>query len=231
HLTTLASLYTNSGSRFAISFPNNPTALALPLDNGRSIRGEDISNATWQSSPVPALIDFMVQPRSLSLFRAEQMLTLKGPIRTEEEGGNRRIVNLSELDLRDAILIEPGDPGEPVQRWLGTIQSGASVAIGSAELKEPPAPVEFGPGPNPNPFLEELRSASEPRAENQGELRLVAWIPPPIGGQVIAPAIDRRRGFTAVLVHVRIGSPPSPDGRRYNILAARSAAEEARLGQ
>ncbi|HKI21321.1 MAG TPA: hypothetical protein VKA15_25730, partial [Isosphaeraceae bacterium] len=72
HLTRLGSLYTTGGSEFAISYPNDPTALALPLDNGRSIRGEEVSTATWQSYPVPALIDFMVQPRSLSMFRAEQ---------------------------------------------------------------------------------------------------------------------------------------------------------------
>jgi hypothetical protein len=34
------------------------------------------------------------------------------------------------------------------------------------------------------------------------------------------PAVDRHRGFTAVLVHLRSGPPPSPDGRRYNRLAA-----------
>ena len=37
---------------------------------------------------------------------------------------------------------------------------------------------------------------------------------------MIEPAVDRHRGFTAVLVHLRSGSPPSPDGRRYNRLAA-----------
>ncbi len=37
---------------------------------------------------------------------------------------------------------------------------------------------------------------------------------------MIEPAIDRKRGFTAVLVHLRSGPPPSPDGKRYNLLAA-----------
>jgi hypothetical protein len=231
HLSRLASLYTNSGSRFAISFPSNPTALALPLDNGRSIRGEEISTATWQSTPVPALVDFLVQPRSLSMFRAEQMLTLRGSIRLDEEGGTRRVVNGSEFDLKDAILIESGGTDHPVERWLGAIKSGSSAPIGGAAIAQPPNRVEFTAGPDPNPFLEELRAAWEPRAENQGELRLVAWVSAPMGGQVIEPAIDRRRGFTAVLIHLRIGSPPSPDGRRYNLLAEGSAADELRLKQ
>ena len=43
---------------------------------GRSLRGEDITSSSWQSQPVPALEGFQVQPRSLSLFRAEQMVNL-----------------------------------------------------------------------------------------------------------------------------------------------------------
>ena len=62
HLTRLASLYTTGRSRFTISYPNDPTALALPLDNGRSIRGEDVSTSIWQSSPVPALSNFRSSP-------------------------------------------------------------------------------------------------------------------------------------------------------------------------
>jgi hypothetical protein len=38
-------------------------------------------------------------------------------------------------------------------------------------------------------------------------------------GQVIEPPVDRHRGFTAVIVHLRCGPPPSPDGPRYNLLA------------
>ncbi len=38
-------------------------------------------------------------------------------------------------------------------------------------------------------------------------------------GQVIDPPVDRQRGYTAVLVHLRNGPPPNPDGINYNILA------------
>jgi hypothetical protein len=228
HLSRLASLYTTAGSRFSIAYPNDPTALALPLDSGRSIRGEEVSTATWQSNPVPALIDFLVQPRSLSMFRAEQMLTLRGAIRLEGEGSNRRLVNESELELRDAVLVESGGTDMAQERWLGAIKAGSSVEIGGAATARPTDGVEAGPGPDPNPILNELRTSWGWRPEEQGELRLVAWAADPIGGQVIQPAIDRRRGFTAILVHVRSGSPPSPAGRRYNLLAGGTAASDAR---
>ena len=87
HLTRLVSLYTTGRSSFSISYPEDPTALALPLDNGRSIRGEEISSSIWQSSPVPALLSFTVQPRSLAMFRAEQMLTLGGADPAASRGG------------------------------------------------------------------------------------------------------------------------------------------------
>ncbi len=222
HLTRLVSLYTNGRSHFTVSYPNSPTALALPLDNGRSIRGEDIAKSWWQSTPVPALIDFTVQPRSLAMFRAEEMLSLNGSIRLAESEGKRHVENGSELELRDAVLIESTGPGERQERWLGTIKAGESVEIGPvpAGANPPLARVDSGPGPDANPFLEALRSTWDDREENHGELRLVAWARDTMPGQVIEPPVDRKRGFTAVLVHLRSGPPPSPDGRRYNLMAA-----------
>jgi hypothetical protein len=227
HLTRLVSLYATGRSRFSISYPNNPTALALPMDIGRSIRGEEVSSATWQSSPLPALINYMVQPRSLSMFRAEEMLSLSGSIRLEGDAGHRRLINNSELQLRDAILLDSGGQ-EQHERWLGTIAAGGFADIDAAGA---PVPERIQPdaGPDPNRFLKALRSAWGPREEDQGELRLVAWVSGPAGGQVIEPAIDRRRGFTAVIVHVKSGSPPSPDGPRYNLMASRDPALEARV--
>ena len=229
HLSRLVSLYSTGRSHFSISYPNDPTALALPFDNGLSIRGEDVSTSTWQSYPVPTLIDYTVQPRSLSMFRAEQMLTLSGAIRLDEEGGKRRVVNGGELELRDAILIDQAGADERRERWLGTIAAGATVELDETAVEKPPERVAAGPGPDANPFLAELRTNWESREENQGELRLVAWVAGTIGGQAIEPAVDRHRGFTAVLVHLRAGSPPSPDGRRYNRLAAGEPDLEARV--
>ena len=83
HLSRFASLYTTGRGKYTISYSNDPTALALPLDNGRSIGGEDVTTSVWQSYPVPALHGFSVQPRSLAMFRAEQMLNLSGSISLE----------------------------------------------------------------------------------------------------------------------------------------------------
>jgi hypothetical protein len=220
HLSRFASLYTSGRGTYAISYPQNTTALALPLDSGRSIRGEDVTTSVWQSNPVPALLGLSVQPRSLSFFRAEEMATLAGTIRIEGDGSSRKLVNGSELELRDATLVDlAAGPNQRTEHALGTIAAGASVAIGGERSAPADQPVAFEPGPDPNPVLHALRTTWEPREENRGELRLVAWVARPMPGQVIEPPVDRHRGLTAVLVHLRCGPPPSPDGPRYNLLA------------
>jgi len=223
HLTRFGSLYSTGRTNFNLSYPNDPTALALPLDTGRSIRGEQVAGSAWQSYPVPALVGVSVEPRSLSLYRAEQMLALKGTIRLEGEGEKQRVINESGQELKGATLVDMGGPSETKEWYLGTIAAGASVEIGRRSDQPPPDQTEIVVGPNPAAFVELLKKEYEDRPENQGELRLVAWVPEPVAGQIIEPPVDRRRGFTAVVVHLRCGNPPSPEGIRYNLLAQGSA--------
>jgi hypothetical protein len=219
HLSRFASLYTTGRGNYTISYPNNNTALALPLNNGRSIRGEDVTTSYWQSAPVPELIGLAVQPRSMSLFRAEEMASLPGAIRMEVDGASRKIVNGSGLELHDATLIDFAGDGKRKENYVGTIAAGAEVEVVASAENPPPQRVDAGPGPDPNSILHALRTTWERRDENAGEIRLVAWVSGAMGGQVIDPPVDRRRGFTAVLVHLRSGPPPNPDGKNYNILA------------
>ena len=178
HLSRFASIYTTGRGNYTISYPNNNTALALPMDNGRSIRGEDVTTSVWQSAPVPSLSDLSVQPRSLSLFRAEEMATLVGAIQLEGDGEGRRVVNGTDLELRDAILIDINGPERDQwkERYLGTIAPGGSVEVGASAAAKAPERIEAGPGPDPNTFLRAVRTTWERRDENLGEIRLVAWV-------------------------------------------------------
>jgi hypothetical protein len=222
HLSRFASLYTTGRAKYAIAYPNDPTALALPFNNERSIGGEDVTTAAWQSYPVPTLQSFAVQPRSLAMYRAEQMIGLSGAIKLEA-GSRRTLVNGTDLELRDAVLIDFTGTGDRRESYLGTIAPGQTVDLDAAPGGKLPAMGEGFDGPDPAPFLDQLRRIWEGRAENSGELRLVAWIPQAVEGQVFDPILDRHRGITAVLVHLRYGNPPSPDGPRYNQLAAGEA--------
>jgi hypothetical protein len=163
------------------------------------------------------------------MYRAEEMLALKGPIRLEGEGKSQKIVNECGQELRDATLIDFTGPGEANEQYVGTIAAGASVEI--SKLKDQPrsVPAELASRPDPTSVLGELRSYFEDRPENRGELRLVALVPAVVPGQVIEPPVDRQRGFTAVVVHLRCGSPPPPENYRYNLLAKRGARDGPEL--
>jgi hypothetical protein len=238
HLSRFASIYSTGRGKYEISYPNDPTALALPFSTERSIGGEDVSTSLWQSYPVPALQSFIVQPRSLSMFRAEQMMGLAGSVILEDGEAGRTIVNGTDLELRDAMLVDFPDAQQPRETYLGTIGPGSSVPLPTQTASRTPAPSEaydFGgyEGPEPEPLLAELRKRWENRPEDAGELRLVAWVSRPVGGQSFEPALDRHRGLTAVLVHLRYGNPPSPATPRYNLLAGavneKQAAPEENL--
>ena len=170
HLSRFASLYTTGRGKYTISYPNDPTALALPLDNGRSIGGEDVTTSVWQSYPVPALQGFQVQPRSLAMFRAEQMLSLSGSItpgrRTRAE---RMLVNRSDLELRDAVLVDFPGPERAAARFTwGRSRRGRAWSL-DAERGQArcPSEVEGFEGPDPAPLLAELRQSREASAARE----------------------------------------------------------------
>jgi hypothetical protein len=213
HLSRFASLYSTGRAKFAIGFPGDPLALALPLDTGRALRGEDVSTSVWQSYPTPTLESFTVQPRSLAMFRSEQMATLSGAIRLERDGQKQRIVNATELELQDAVLIDVGNAGQSTETFVGTIAPGLTVEV--APGRTVPATTSHN-GLNPAPFLREFRAYVEDRPENQGEIRLVGWSPGPHKGMKLAPVVDRHRGFGVVVVHLKTGPPPAPDGPSFN---------------
>ncbi len=213
HVSRFASLFSTGRTRYTISYPDNPSALALPFDNGRSLRGEDISSAAWRSFPVPALEGFLVQPRSLAMFRAEEMIALDGAITLESDKDGRRIVNGSGLKLQDAVVVDLAGPKERTTIVLGDIAPGQTIALKDA----PRTPATASPADalQPGKFLRLFQTAFEDRPENRGEIRLIAWLPKAVGGQMIEPPVDRHRGLTAVVVHLRNGPPPTPDGPIY----------------
>ena len=204
HLTRFASIYTSGRGNYTISYPNNNTALALPLGTGRTIPGEDRTMSVWQSTPVPSLSNLTVQPRSLSLFRAEEMTTMAGAIRLEEDGSVRRVVNGSELELRDATVIDINGPDRDKwkERYLGTIAPGASVEIGAAVAAE--APREDRRGPRAG-FRYVLPRGADDLGAPGRELRRDP--PGRVGGPVHPGPGDRPAAGPAARDHGRAGAP------------------------
>jgi len=221
HLSRFAALYSTGRVRYAISYPGDLDALALPLNTEGGLKGDEVAQSAWSSAPVPTLSGFAVQPRSLAMFRAEQMVDLRGTIAlTTPQGGAGRVVNRTDLELRDAAIVEPGVDPVP----LGTIPPGGSVEVGGG-----PGAAEAGKGwTDRGRFLKMLQAYSWGRPEDRGEKRLVAWVDGARPGQVVVPAVDRARGLTLVVAHLRHGPPPGPDGPPY---APKGRAEAGDQGQ
>ncbi|QDV36708.1 hypothetical protein [Tautonia plasticadhaerens] len=228
HLSRFSVLYSTGRQNFTISFPGEPSALALPLNANLTIRGEQVTESTWQSTPGPELIDFRVEPRSLAMFRAEQMIDLRGGIALQSPAdGPRAIVNQTTLELRDAVLVDVatgGQGGENRYTPIGTIAPGGRVPLPASDASFS----EYQPVGSPDrpdwaaldDFLDPLCSYNWGKPEDAGELRLVAWAAGPMPGQELNPGVDRHRGFTLVVTHLRYAPPPPPDLPIYTSVAS-----------
>jgi hypothetical protein len=224
HLSRFASLYTTGRVRYAISYPDDASALALPLNTGRAIRGEDVQQSVFLTTPTPTLADFQVQPRSLAMFRAEQFSSLPGTVTLTEEGGVRKVVNGTDVELRDAVIVEVASKDSKAT-YLGHIAPKTTVELKGDQtlIKDFQANTPEGLKKNevdPAPFVSHIvRSSDAARPEDAGEIRLVAWVPKPQAGQVIEPAVDLHQGFTLMVAHLKMGQPLDPASLRYNALA------------
>ena len=224
HLSRFASIYTTGRVKYSISFPGDPSALALPLNTGRAIRGEDIQQSVFQATPTPTLTSFQVQPRSLAMYRAEQYENLPGTVILTEEGGVRKVVNNMGVALQDAVVVEVGAKTSNTIK-LGRIEPKATVEIKGEESTSDDyqRPEVAGLKKNqvdPSNFMELIvRSSIAGRPEDLGELRLVAWTEQERGGQTIEPQVDVHQGFTMVVAHLKLGQTPDPSSPRFDAIA------------
>ena len=221
HVSRFGSIYSTGRVRYSISYPKDPTALALPLATGRSLRGEDASQSSFQTLPIPALTGFQVQPRSLALFRAEQLASVPGTPRLSGPAeGPPMVINEGGLDLNDAWVVQVRPEGSKTRAaYLGDIAAGEKVPLGELAEAEPRAKAGAGQL-DPGVFVDLLlKRAVAARPEEVDELRLIGWSPKPLPGEEIDPPVDRRRGFTLVVAHLRPASLLGPGHPRYNALA------------
>jgi hypothetical protein len=220
HVSRFASLYSSGRNAFRVADPDNPTALTLPMRSYQVLRGEEVGFSAFESSPESALSEFLVQPRSLAMFRSESVVDLGGGITFEGDFERGRIVNGTELELLDAVLI---DVDAERVRSLGRVapwprdaeqaKSGAHIVdlgradAGASEASVPPE-VAWS---ELRAYLDLLRAHRWHNPEDAGEIRLVAWARDAHPGQVIAPKPDRHRGVRLVVAHLRFGLPHPGD--------------------
>jgi hypothetical protein len=225
HLSRFASLYSTGRERYRIAYPDDPASLALPMLATEALRGESYDYATFEASPVPSLVDYQVQPRSLSMFHAESMVDLGGGIELKGDLDSGTLVNGTDLELRGAMLIDP-DSGRKL--WLGHVgpwpRTPEQAALKAHEVslnglpEQPPEksdPAEVG-WTDLETFLKPLTEYDWKLPADSGELRLVAWVKDPHPGQKMMPSVDRHRGFRLVVAHLKYGMPDPSKAPYYD---------------
>ena len=150
------------------------------------------------------------------------MLTLGGAIRLEGEGEQAPVVNGSELELRDAILIDSAGDGSASRALAGHDQAGCVRRDRRAGRPEAAGTGRMpGPGPDPNPFLDALRTTLGAASEEPGRAP-----PGRLGGEDDRRAGDRAAGRPPAGVHRGAG----PSAQRAAAQARRPALQPAGPG-
>ncbi len=240
HLSRFASLYSTGRERYEIAYPDDPSSLVLPMLASQALRGESYDYATFQSSPVPSLVDYQVQPRSLSMFHAESMVDLGGGIELKGDLDSGTLVNGTDLELLDAVLVDTSvkpQNGEGATKstanegrlvWLGRIgpwprtPEQAQTKAHEISLRglsaTPPEKTTLGDvdWANLDNFLKPLTDYDWNQPADQGELRLVAWVKDPHPGQKMTPSVDRHRGFRLVVAHLQYRMPDPAKAPYYD---------------
>ena len=195
-----ASIYTTGRGKYAISYPNDPTALALPfstepLDRWRGCRHvrmavlsgahlAGLHRAATKSLDVPGRADGAAG--RIDHHRGRRRRRANHRQRHGSRAPRRGAGGLPGPQAASRDLISEQSRLGPRPRWH------------RIHRRTAPEQAPGHDGPDPVPLLAELRKSWENRPENSGELRLVAWVPRPAGGQTVEP---------------RSGPSPRDDGR------------------
>ena len=151
HLSRFASVYSTGRVKFTISYPNDPTALALPLSTGPAApgRGDRRSRASRPLPiPGPDRVPGPAPEPGPVPGRADGRAS-RAPSRSRPRAkGRGSIINESGLDLNDAWVVEVRTQPDEDQLQavsLGAIAAGAKVPLGTLEDVEPKATRRRGP--------------------------------------------------------------------------------------
>lgn len=110
HLSRFIALYTSLSTNYSIEFPESGSVV-LPIGSIDSKRRRDESRArnlrtNFGISSGVVLEPFLVYSNSTEMLHAEQMISLAGEITLERsEGDQLRLMNASEIELQDALLL------------------------------------------------------------------------------------------------------------------------------
>ena len=221
HLTRLASIYSTNRHAYSVTESGNPTSLVLPMKSFTTLRREETRVSRYETTPEPRLSEFLVQPRSLDMFRAEALVDLGGSIVLEGTPQAGTLTNGTDLELLDAVLIDTASGEEialgRIGPWAGNPTSANQPGDYQVQLPRPDSTERSVIDPalawaDHTELLTKLREYRWNKPFELGEVRLVAWAREAHPGLAVSPLPDRRRGIRLVVAHLRYGlaGPTNP---------------------
>lgn len=134
HLTQYLALYTSLSTNYSMEFPEVDSA-ALPLgDVRRETRRAMMSTrqlrTTFGKADGVVLEPVTVFSNSTEMLRSEQVLTLNSSVRFETtEEGVPLLINATEIDLEDCLLLRMNQQSQLEFGWLGMFKAASRKSV------------------------------------------------------------------------------------------------------
>jgi hypothetical protein len=227
HLTRYTALYTSLSSTYELAF-DDPSAQALPFSTNPEYvrrRHDPLTTVTVRRDRQLRLAGFSVISNSTGMLHSEQMCGMGGALRLSGADASR-LVNDTEMLIRDAIVMRRGADGALVSVLVPVLQPKTAVVLDlkpSADLETlaqqwRSSPVMSGHGLQPGEISLQLLvdTAARQLPLLRGETRLVGWTDHDFQGLEIRPASNQSLVRTLVLAQL---APPawSPAERDVNL--------------
>jgi len=197
HLSRVIALYNSLSSTYDIQFETIDSA-AAPV--GDRFETEQPTEFRLGFGDGPTLSDLVVGSNQVRLLHCEAIVDIGGTIELGEEN---ELINKTDYDLQDLIVIEKSARGDVSVRSADSCESGAAVKLSRR-------PAEFTSRAGlPLQSQRLLNRLASPAALPAGSGRLVARVDGAPEGMAIVPAASQHSAQTAVLAHLH--HPPLPE--------------------
>ncbi len=201
HLSRVVAIYNSLSDSYDVEFKTLDGA-ASPIWGGGSDPNRDGAVFRMGFAEGPVLAGLAVGSNQVRMVHAEQMLDVGGPIRVDTNG---QLVNQSEFDLFDAMVIERTLDDKVRVALVGICDGGSASSLRFQDMSTPEIPDDL---PMQTAVL--LRRLASPGAMAKGSMRLVGRIEGSVPGMSITPDANQSSAQTLVLAHLKHAPLPEP---------------------
>jgi len=224
HLTRLVAIYNSLANSYTIQFDTPDTCITTVNSTSGDSRGDELfrgqpAELTLGYDTGPSLQGVRVGSNSYVTLHTEQIFSVGGAIELQRRGesppnerissfgttpdatnlgdGDWRLMNRSELDIADAILVAHPNSGPVQVAVIGGLgpQEQARIRLQSADASKVPAELPM----QMSDLMARLLSA---QGIPPGSIRLVGRVDKALPGMSLSPEVQQTRGQTLLLAHL-----------------------------